>query len=111
MPDASTTSDRTDVPATDWIGLGIRTGALVGVATAVVGLIDGIVLMAKRKVTECENGHYFPEGTKDFNCYAHPHGLEGLAISAISVSVGVLVLLVAYVALATFKDRASSPAV
>ena len=70
--------------------------AVVGVGAALVAFIDGIVLMAKRTVKDCPDGTTWPLGTKDFTCYAHPRLGDGLAISAISLSVGVLVVLLAH---------------
>lgn len=78
---------------------------------ALVGFIDGIVMMAGRMVTDCPGGTFFPLGTTDFNCYTHPHGAEGLAISAISLSLGALSLLAYCIAVATSKDRMASPSV
>jgi hypothetical protein len=79
---------------------------------ALAGLIDGIVLMVKRRVTSCPNGTYFPSGTTNFNCYAHPRAAEGLAISAISLGVGVLIMLLAYLAVELLggRDTPTSPA-
>jgi hypothetical protein len=82
----------------------ITTAQVVGVGAALAAFIDGIVLMAKRTVKDCPNGTFFPAGTKDFTCHAHPRLGEGLAISGISLSVGVLVLLLGYVAVATLND-------
>ena len=62
-----------------------------------MGSIDGIVLWAKRTVKDCPNGTYFPNGTTDFNCYAHPRAGEGLAILVISLGIGAVVLLLAQI--------------
>jgi hypothetical protein len=78
----------------------ITIATAVGLVAALTGFIDGIVLMAKKTVKDCPDGTFFPVGTKDFTCYAHPRAGEGLAYSAISLSVAVLILLVAYVAAA-----------
>ena len=69
----------------------------VGLGGAFAGSIDGIVLWAKRTVKDCPNGTFFPKGTTDFNCYAHPRAGEGIAILVISLGIGAVVLLLAYV--------------
>jgi len=74
-----------------------------GVIAALVALIDGIILIAKRTVTDCPNGHYFPEGTTNFNCYAHPRLAEGVAISALALSIGAVLLIVGVASLAVLR--------
>ena len=87
-PDRRARRDRARVTIARYVGLG---GALVG-------SIDGIVLWAKRTVKDCPNGTFFPKSTTDFNCYAHPRAGEGLAILAISLGIGAVVLILAYIA-------------
>jgi hypothetical protein len=65
--------------------------AVVGVGAALVAFIEGIVLMAKQTPGVCH------QGSADVDCIIHPRAAEGLALSAISLTVGVLVLLLAYV--------------
>jgi hypothetical protein len=88
----------------------VAIAATVGIAAAIVALIDGIVLMVKRKVTECPDGHFFPEGTKNFDCYAHPRLAEGLAISALAVTLAALLLIAALASLAALKPRGETSA-
>jgi hypothetical protein len=72
--------------------------AFAGFGAALAGFIDGVVLMAKRAEGRC----YVATGS--FPCKVHPRLGEGLAISAIALSVGALVLLLAYVAAAMSKS-------
>jgi hypothetical protein len=66
--------------------------------------------MAKRKVTQCPNGHLFPQGTKNFDCYAHPRLTEDLAISALALTLGALLLIAALASLALLNPRGESSA-
>ncbi|TIC79678.1 hypothetical protein E8D34_11880 [Nocardioides sp. GY 10113] len=81
-------------------------GAWVGIIAAVVGLIDGAVMALKRVVADCPNGKYFPEGTTDFTCYAHPKAELGIAVIAVSVALGVIVVLAAVAASAAVRPPA-----
>ena len=85
----------------------MTTAVIVGGAGVLVAFVEGVVLMFKRKVTACENGHLFKEGTKDFTCYAHPHAAEGLALVALSLSIGALLLISVLVAASVLKLRDS----
>ena len=80
----SARSSLADAPAT------VVWGAFVGLAAAVAGFIDGIVLMAKSAEGRCYSS------TGNWPCKVHPRLGEGLAISAISLGVGAAVLLLAY---------------
>jgi hypothetical protein len=102
----TTALGRLDLAPT-WVGI----GAAVGVLAALTGFIDGVVLMVKRKVASCPNGHYFPAGTKNFNCYAHPRLAAGLAISSLSLGVGVIVLLLAFVVVAVLRGQGPATSV
>jgi hypothetical protein len=82
--------------------------AAVGLIAAGIAFIDGIVLIVKRRVTPCPNGYFFPEGTKNFDCYAHPRLAEGLAVSALALALGALLVIVALVSLAVLKAEASA---
>jgi hypothetical protein len=65
----------------------------------------------KRKVTNCPNGHYFPEGTTNFNCYVHPQAGVGVAIAVFSVLLGILIVfsaISASAALESAQRRATS---
>ena len=70
---------------------GVAILAIIGLGAALLGLMAGIVLMAEHVPGTCHRD------ASDYGCTIHPHGGEGVAISAISVSVGALILLVAYV--------------
>ena len=80
----------------------------VGLALALVGLIDGLVMALKRKVADCPDGTYFPEGATDFTCYVHPQAGLGIAIAALSVVLGSLIVLCSMVARASLEARAPS---
>lgn len=64
----------------------------VGLALCLVGLLDGLMMALKRKVAGCPDGTYFPEGTTDFNYYVHPQAGVGIAVAALSVVLGILVV-------------------
>jgi hypothetical protein len=70
----------------------------VGLILAFVGLTDGFKIALKRQITQCPNGTYFPPGTTNFNCYAHPNAGTGTAIVVISGLLGILVVLSAVAA-------------
>lgn len=89
-PDEAPPSDRREA-AVGW-------ATWVGLALALVGLIDGLMMALKRKVAACPDGKYFPEGTTDFTCYAHPQAGLGIAIAALSVVLGILIVLCSMVA-------------
>ena len=65
----------------------------VGLALALVGLIDGVVMALQSHVAPCANGTYFPPGTTNFTCYAHPHAGTGIAVAVVSALLGILVVL------------------
>ena len=81
----------------------------VGLAFALVGLIDGVMMTLKRKVADCPDGTFFPEGATDFNCYVHPQAGLGIAIAALSVVLGILVQFSSMVARASLEVRPPSP--
>ena len=81
----------------------------VGIALALVGLIDGVMMALKRKAADCPSGTYFPEGATDFNCYVHPQAGLGIAVAALSVVLGILVVLSSMVARASLEVRSPSP--
>lgn len=66
----------------------------VGIAAAVAGVITGLVMALQRRVVVCADGTFFPEGTTDFRCFEHPLVLVGAAVAAISIALGVLIVLV-----------------
>lgn len=86
----------------------ILSATWVGLLFAAVGVIDGVVMALKRTEASCPDGTYFPEGTTDFSCYAHPQAGLGIAIVAISVLLGVLVVLGSISARASLRPRPSS---
>ena len=75
----------------------------VGLILALVGLIDGFKMAHKRQVVTCPNGTYFPQGTTNFNCYAHPDAGTGVAIAVIAALLGILVALAAISAAASLR--------
>ena len=103
-------SDDADIPShqrplfSDQPGV-VRWAVAIGVILAAVGLIDGVVMVAQRREATCPNGRYFPEGTTDFTCYVHPQAAIGIAVAAMSVILGILVVLAGIVATATIRNR------
>lgn len=81
-----------------WVGLGL----------ALVGLIDGLMMALKRKVADCPDGTYFPEDATDFTCYVHPQAGLGIAIAALSVMLGMLIVLSSIAARASLGTRPPS---
>ena len=81
----------------------------IGLVVAMVGVVDGIVMAVKRHVAPCPDGHIFPQGTTNFDCYVHPHAGVGIAISAVSALLGLLVVLTAISAAATFRSPERRP--
>ena len=77
--------------------------AFLGLGAAFAGFIDGIVLMTRR--ASGMRPAFFNGGSREFPCTVHPRLGEGLAISAIALSVGALVLLLAYVSAAPRVSR------
>ena len=61
-------------------------------AAEVQSRLGGVVMALQRRQAACEDGTYFAEGTTDFTCYVHPQGALGIAIAAISVLLGILVV-------------------
>ena len=43
----------------------------MGALLAIVGLIDAVVMTLTRRVADCPDGKFFPNGTTDFTCYVH----------------------------------------
>jgi hypothetical protein len=74
----------------------------------VVGVIVGIVVALHAKVAPCEDGHYFPPGTTDFRCYAHPHAILGGFIVGASIFSAIVLALIGIVAhlLISARDEA-----
>jgi hypothetical protein len=78
----------------------------VGLAAAAVGLITGLAMALERRVVECADGTFFPEGTTDFRCFEHPVALGGTAVAAISVALGSVIVLAALAIRASRPDEA-----
>ncbi|GAB3820477.1 hypothetical protein GCM10028820_26510 [Tessaracoccus terricola] len=71
----------------------VRAVTWVGLSSAIIGLITGLAMLLQRRVVDCLDGTFFPNGTTDFRCFEHPLALEGAAVSALAISVGALMLL------------------
>lgn len=76
----------------------------VGLSSAIVGLITGLVMLLQRRVVQCADGTYFPEGTTDFQCFEHPLAFEGTAVVAFAISIGALIVLTSFAVI-----RSSAP--
>jgi uncharacterized membrane protein YhaH (DUF805 family) len=83
-------------------------GTWIGVVLAAVGFIDGLVMALTRKTTTCADGKYFPEGTTDFNCYTYPQAGLGIAVAALSVVLGIVVVFASIAARASLGAQAKS---
>jgi hypothetical protein len=97
VTDESAAADTTAPPSSRGVPEGVAVLAIIGLGFALLGFIAGIVLMAEHIPGTCHRDAY------DYGCTIHPHGSEGVAISAISLSVGVLILLVAYASTALLR--------
>lgn len=105
---AESPSKQAEAPFCDRRETVVSWATWVGLALASVGVIDGLMMALKRKVADCPDGTYFPEGTTDFTCYVHPQGGLGIAIAALSVVLGALVVLCSMVARASLQARPPS---
>lgn len=74
-----------------------------------VGLLDGLIMAVKKKAVPCPDGTFFPEGTTDFACYVHPQAGVGVAIAALSVVLGILVVFSSIVVRASLDADRCSP--
>jgi hypothetical protein len=81
----------------------------LGLALSMVGLIDGLMMALKTKVADCPDGTYFPQGASDFNCYVHPEADLGIAIAALSVVLGILVVFASMAVRASLEVRPPWP--
>ena len=77
----------------------------LGLLACAVGLIDGWVLTFKRRVAECPDGAYFPQGTSDFTCYVHPQAGLGIGLAALSFALAALVVIASIGARAVMHGR------
>ena len=107
MPDDTTTSAPSvrETGSSDRREAGVWWATWVALLLVLVGLVDGIIMGMKRKVAACPDGTLFPEGTTDFECYVHPQAGIGVAIAAISVVLGVLVVFTSILVRASLADR------
>ncbi|MEZ0579036.1 hypothetical protein [Nocardioides sp. MH1] len=77
----------------------------LGVVLAAAGLADGIWLATRERIADCPDGKYFPEGTTDLDCYAHPQLGLGIGIAVLSVLLGILVVFASILLRAHLADR------
>lgn len=75
----------------DQLRMRVSVAVVVGLAFATAGFVDGVVTVAQRRVANCEDGHFFPEGTTNFDCYSHPHLGTGLGIAGFAVVLAILI--------------------
>ncbi|MEI8058272.1 MAG: hypothetical protein WCI29_12790 [Actinomycetes bacterium] len=87
----------------------LRAALGIGVVLAVISLVVGLSMAFSSVVGPCENGHFFPEGTTDFTCYAHPQAGSGSAIALLSILLGILMVFAAIPALEIVRSRAKEP--
>jgi len=66
-------------------------GLVIGVGAAVLGIVDGIVMIIHNKVEVVCPEDYMGSGS----CWEYPQTAEGLAVIATSLMLGVLILFVA----------------
>jgi hypothetical protein len=76
----------------------------LGLVLSIVGLVDGLRLAFKKHVAPCPNGHEFPKGTTNFNCYVHPQAGLGIGIAVLSALLGVLIVISALGVVAVFRS-------
>lgn len=77
----------------------------VGLLFVLIGLIDGVVMALRRKVADCPDGTMFPAGTTDHTCYVHPQAGLGIAVAALSVALGSLIVMASIAARSVLADR------
>ncbi len=80
----------------------------VGLSMACVAMFAGIMVALQREPITCPDGTFFPKGTTDFECYAHPQGGVGIAIASLSVGLAMLIILVSIIAKASLRERPRS---
>jgi len=64
----------------------------LGLILSTIGVLDGLVMMAHRKVATCPAAKEFPVDATDFTCYVHPQAELGIAIVVFSVLLGILIV-------------------
>ena len=82
----------------------VQVAAGFGVVAALLGLLDGMHMVFKRHVADCQDGTVFPRGATDFNCYVHPQAGVGIAIAVCSALLGLLVVFSAITAVAVLRS-------
>ena len=94
-------SEQPPFPADRWAAR-IGWARMTGLALAFIGAASGLVMAVDRQETTCPPGKMF----KDIICQAHLQVAEGVAIAAISLLLGILIVLAAWIATALLVDRA-----
>lgn len=69
---------------------------MTGLALAFIGAASGLMMAVGRQETSCPPGKMF----KNITCQAHLQVPEGVAIAAISLLLGILIVLAAWIATA-----------
>ena len=80
-----------------------------GLILALIGLLDGLMMALRKKEAACPDGTFFPEGTTDFACYVHPQAAIGIAIAALSVMLGILIVFSSIVVRASLEGARVRP--
>jgi hypothetical protein len=80
-----------------------------GLILCFIGFVDGLMMALKKRVADCTDGTYFPEGTTDFDCYVHPQAGVGIGIAVLSVVLGILVVFSSIAVRASLRERPKSP--
>ncbi len=70
----------------------------VGVMAGIAAIAIGLRMAFHATVVACENGHYFPEGTTDFRCFAHKHAGDGATIVLIALMLAILLVFAGFFA-------------
>lgn len=76
-----------------------------GLTLALAGVAIGLAIAFEREEVVCADGTYFPEGTADHTCYAHPQLLGGTAVALIAAMLGILIVLSGVIAKRVLVDR------
>lgn len=74
-------------------------GVWIGYVLSVAGVVIGIAMAVKKHPVACDGPH---------QCYAHPQGLQGMAIVVTAVMLGILIGIAGAIAKALLDDRPSS---
>lgn len=103
------TDSATEQPPLSVEGWATRIGLArgVGLALAVTGAVAGLMMALDKKEAECPPDKIFGPGANDLTCYVYPHVPEGVAVAAVSLLLGILILFAAWIATALLVDRIS----